>query len=104
MAVIEVTKEQFAAEVLASEKPVLVDFNASWCGPCKMMKPVLAAFAAENSAVKVVAVDIDEEDELAEEYDVTSVPCLVVFEGGRETNRQVGFRNADQLAAMIGGA
>lgn len=104
MAVTEVTKAQFAAEVLEAKQPVLVDFNASWCGPCKMMKPVLEQFAAENSAVKVVAVDIDEEDELAEEYDVTSIPCLVVFEGGAEKNRCVGYRNEDQIAELIGGA
>ena len=81
---IAVTKETFEAEVLKSDVPVLVDFNAGWCGPCKAMKPILEEFAAANPGVKFVAVDIDDQDELAEDHDVSSIPCLVLFKGGEE--------------------
>ncbi len=101
MAVIEVTKENFEKEVLQSEIPVLVDFNASWCGPCKSMRPMLDELADNNNKYKIVAVDIDEEDELVEEYEVSSIPCLVVFKNGKETNRSVGLIPKDSIAALM---
>ena len=101
MAVIEVTNENFEKEVLQSEIPVLVDFNASWCGPCKSMRPMLDELADNNNKYKIIAVDIDEEDELVEEYEVASIPCLVVFKNGKETNRSVGLIPKDSIAALM---
>ena len=101
MAVIEVTKENFESEVLKSDVPVLVDFNASWCGPCKAMRPMLDELAANNQRYKIVSVDIDEEDELVEEYEVASIPCLVVFKDGKETVRSVGLIPKDSIAALM---
>ena len=103
MAVIEVNKENFEAEVLKSNVPVLADFNATWCGPCRSMKPMLDELAAAGPAYKIASVDIDAEDELAEEYDVTSIPCLVVFKGGEEVNRSVGLIPKDAIVALVEG-
>lgn len=103
MAVIEVTGENFAEEVLNSDRPVLVDFNAGWCGPCKMLKPLLHEVAEEQDAVKVVSVDIDEEDELAEQFEVSAIPCLVLVKDGKEANRSVGFIPKDEILSFIGG-
>ena len=99
---IPVTKDTFESEVLKSDKPVLVDFNAGWCGPCKAMKPVLEELAAETPGVKFVSVDIDEEDELAEEHEVSSIPCLVLFKGGEEAARSVGLVPRDAIAELVG--
>ena len=103
MSVIEVTKANFESEVLKSEVPVLADFNAAWCGPCKAMKPMLDELAAGNPSYKIVSIDIDEEDELAEEYDVSSIPCLVVFKGGEEVTRSVGLIPKDAIADLVEG-
>ena len=101
MAVIEVTKDNFEKEVLKSEIPVLADFNASWCGPCKSMRPLLDELAENNPNYKIVSIDIDEEDELVEEYEVASIPCLVVFKNGKETNRNIGLIPKDSIAALM---
>ena len=103
MSVIEVTKANFESEVLKSDIPVLADFNAGWCGPCQAMKPMLDELAAGNPGYKIVSIDIDEEDELAEEYDVSSIPCLVVFKGGEEVTRSVGLIPKDAIAALVEG-
>ena len=103
MAVIEVSSANFNEEVLQSDKPVLVDFNAAWCGPCRMLKPMLDELAAERDDVKVVSVNIDDEEDLAEEYDVTSIPCLVLMKNGEEADRSVGLLPRDALLDFIGG-
>ena len=102
MEVIEVTNENFENEVLKSDKPVLADFNAEWCGPCQMMRPILDEFAAESDAYKIVSIDIDNEDALASEYEISSIPCLVVFKDGKEITRNVGLQSKKKLAKMLG--
>ena len=103
MSVIEVNKGNFEAEVLKSDVPVLADFNAGWCGPCRAMKPMLDELAEGNDAYKIVSIDIDEEDELAEEFEVSSIPCLVVFKGGEEVNRSVGLIPKDAIVDLVEG-
>ena len=103
MSIIEVTKSNFESEVLKSDVPVLADFNAGWCGPCRAMKPMLEELAETNPGYKIVSIDIDAEDELAEDYDVSSIPCLVVFKGGEEVNRSVGLIPKDAIAALVEG-
>ena len=101
MAVMEITKDNFEAEVLKSEVPVLADFNADWCGPCKSIRPMLDELAKENTSYKIVSINIDDEDELAEDYDVASIPCLVVFKDGKEVNRSIGLIPKDAIAALM---
>lgn len=101
MAIIEVSKDNFEKEVKESSKKVLVDFNADWCGPCKMLKPVIEEIAESNKNIKVVSVNIDNEDELAEEYDVSSIPCLVLFDKGKEIKRNIGFIPKDDIESFI---
>ena len=102
MAVIEVTKENFEDEVMKCDKKVLVDFNADWCGPCKMLGPIVEDFSNHHDDVKVVSINIDDEEELAEEYNVFSIPCLVLLEQGKEVKRSVGFLPKDKLERFIG--
>lgn len=101
MEVIDVTDANFENEVLKSDKPVLVDFNADWCGPCQMMKPILEEFAAENDGYKIVSVNVDDEDLLAEKYEISSIPCLVVFKDGAEAVRTVGVQSKKKLLKLL---
>ena len=103
MSVIEVNAENFESEVLQSEIPVLADFNADWCGPCQAMKPVLENLAAETPGFKIVSINIDDEADLADEYDVLSIPCLVVFKGGTETDRLIGKTDPDSIRKLMEG-
>ena len=102
MAIHEITSADFEEVVLKSDKPVLVDFNATWCGPCRMLKPILEDVAAQRPDVKVVGVDVDENSDLAEEYDVFSIPCLVLFRDGAEADRSVGLVPKEQLLKFLG--
>ena len=102
MSIIKGTKDNFEEMVLKSEKPVLVDFNATWCGPCKMLAPVLDELAGETDKFNVVAVDVDENEDLASTYGVYSIPCLVVFKNGEEVNRSVGFIPKEDIEKLVG--
>lgn len=102
MEIVKVNKDNFEDVVLKSEVPVLVDFNADWCGPCRMLSPILDELASERADYKIVSINIDEEDELAEEYNVKSIPCLVFFKDGKEVNRSVGLKSKDAIESMMG--
>ena len=101
MKIIEVTEENFDNEVLKSEKPVLIDFNANWCGPCRMLSPILEEVASENDSLKIVSINIDNEDELASKYKVVSIPCLVLIKNGKEEKRNVGLISKEELEQFI---
>ena len=103
MSVIEVNKDNFENEVLKSDKKVLVDFNADWCGPCRMLRPIIEKVAEDRDDVKFVSINIDDEDELAEKYNVSSIPCLVLFDDGKETKRSIGLISKDNIESFIGG-
>ncbi len=102
MAVITVNKDNFENEVIKSEKKVLADFNAAWCGPCRMLGPIIDELANENDSVKFVSINIDENPELAAQYGVASIPCLVLFDGGNEVKRSVGLIPKDEIESLIG--
>ena len=101
MSVQTITKENFEAEVLQSGKPVLVDFWAPWCGPCRMVGPVMEEIAAEHPGIKVGKVNVDEQPELARQFRVMSIPTLVVMKSGKVVNRAVGARPKEQILAML---
>ena len=101
MSVIHVTKENFQKEVLESSKPVLVDFFATWCGPCRMLSPVLDEIAQERSDIKVVKIDVDQEQELAAQYRVVSIPSVFVIQNGEVTAQSLGAKPKHQLLAML---
>lgn len=101
MSVITITKENFESEVLKSDKPVLVDFWAVWCGPCKMLSPVVDQIAEENDAVKVGKVNVDEEPELAQMFGIMSIPTLISFRDGKAVNKSVGVISKEQILDLI---
>ena len=101
MSVIQINKNNFQNEVLNSEMPVLLDFWASWCGPCRMVSPIVDEIAAERGDIKVGKVNVDEERELAAQFGVMSIPTLVVMKGGKVANQMVGARPKSQILAML---
>ena len=101
MSVLHINKNNFQAEVIESDKPVLVDFWATWCGPCRMVGPVIDEIAQEHPEIKVCKIDVDEEPELAAQFNVASIPSLFVLENGKVVNQAVGARPKQQILAMI---
>lgn len=102
MSVISLNEKNFEEEVIKSEKPVLIDFWASWCGPCRMMSPVVDQIAEEmQDEVKVCKINIDEEENLAVKYNVMSIPTFIVFKEGREAGRSVGVQDKEEIKAML---
>ncbi|MGN1015836.1 MAG: thioredoxin [Faecousia sp.] len=101
MSVITITKDNFEQEVLSSDKPVLLDFWASWCGPCRMVSPIVDEIAEERSDIKVGKVNVDEQSELASQFRVMSIPTLVVMKNGEIVNQSVGARPKAQILAML---
>ena len=101
MSVLEVTTQTFQQEVLNSEKTVLIDFYADWCGPCKMLSPVVEEVAQENTDIKVVKINVDNAQELAVKYQIMSIPTLVVVKGGNEVTRSVGVISKTEMLEMI---
>ena len=101
MGVITLTAANFAAEVAASEKPVLVDFWASWCGPCRRMSPIVDEIAAEHPEIKVGKVNVDEEGALAQQFGIMSIPTLLAFRGGKLIGQTVGVQPKESILAML---
>lgn len=101
MAEITVTSANFENEVLHSDKPVLVDFWASWCGPCRMVAPLVAEIAAEHPEIRVGKVNVDEQPELAARFQIMSIPTLMVFKNGQATRRVAGARPKAQILALV---
>lgn len=101
MSVINITKENFNTEVLGSDKPVLIDFWASWCGPCRMVSPIVDEIAQERTDIKVGKVNVDEQSELAAQFGVMSIPTLVVMKDGKVVNRSVGARHKRDILSLL---
>ncbi|MBO5322779.1 MAG: thioredoxin [Oscillospiraceae bacterium] len=101
MSILKITKENFEAEVLNSDKPVLLDFFATWCGPCRMVGPILEEIAQENESIKVCKIDVDQDPELANRFKVTSIPLLVVMQGGKVVNQALGAKPKDQILKLL---
>ena len=101
MKVLHINKDNFHNEVLNSEKPVLLDFFASWCGPCRMVGPILDEIAEEREDIKVCKVDIDEQPELASRFRIMSVPTLMVLKDGNIVDQSIGAKPKHQILAMV---
>lgn len=101
MTALKITKQNFQEEVMNSDKKVLIDFWASWCGPCRMVSPVIEEIATERPDIKVCKVNVDEEQELAAAFQVMSIPALVVMENGKVVNQAVGARPKAQILSLL---
>ena len=101
MSVININKNNFQEVVMHSDKPVLLDFWASWCGPCRMVSPIVDEIAAERSDIKVGKINVDEQPELAAQFGVMSIPTLVVIKNGKIVNQVTGARPKAQILAML---
>ena len=101
MEILKINEDNFEKEVLESEKTVLIDFFADWCGPCKMLSPIIEQFAKENEKVKVVKINVDELPDIAVKYGVRSIPTLVVIKNGEEVNRSVGLIDKSEILELV---
>ena len=102
MAQIQVTKENFEEQVLRNEKPVLLDFWATWCGPCKLIAPIVEDIAAEHDSMVLGKVNVDEEMELAIKFGITSIPTLVLMKNGEAAGKLIGYRSKDEILKLLG--
>ena len=101
MEIIELTSVTFDAEVLQSDRLVIVDFWATWCTPCRMLAPVLEEIAAERTDIKICKINVDEAQDIAEKYGVMSLPILIFFENGEAVNESLGLISKDQLVSLL---
>ena len=100
MAIVHITKENFP-ELSAGDKPLLIDFWATWCGPCRMIAPIVEEVAAERSDIIVGKIDVDEEMELARQFKIFSIPTLIVLQDGQQKSKMTGLRAKDQILATL---
>ena len=99
---IVITKENFETEVIKSDKPVLLDFWATWCGPCQMLSPIIAEIANDyDGKVKVGKINVDDQPELADKFRINSIPTLVVMKDGQVTDRSIGYQSKEEIVAML---
>ena len=101
MSVITITAENFEREVISSEKPVLLDFWAEWCGPCRMLSPIVDEIAKENDTIKVGKVNVDDEPDLAQRFGIMSIPTLLVFKEGKLINKSVGVSSKQTITDLL---
>lgn len=101
MSVLNITKHNFQEEVVQSDKPVLLDFWANWCGPCRMVSPIVDEIARERADVKIGKINVDEQRELAAQFQIMSIPTLVVMKEGKVVNQTLGARPKSQILAML---
>lgn len=101
MSVLVITKENFETEVMNSDKPVLLDFYADWCGPCRMVGPIISEISEERSDIKVGKINVDEQSELAAKFGVMSIPMLAVIKDGKTVNTAVGARPKEQILDLL---
>ena len=101
MSLITLTKENFKNEVMSSDKPVLIDFWASWCGPCRMVSPIVDEIAEETTDAKVGKVNVDEEPELAQAYGIASIPTLLIVKNGEVVNKAIGARSKSEILSLL---
>ena len=101
MSVVKITKNNFSTEVMDSDKPVLLDFWASWCGPCRMLSPIVDEISEETSEIKVGKINVDEESELAQQFGVMSIPTLIVIKGGKIMHTSVGVKQKSDIKSML---
>ena len=101
MSVIVLNEDNFEEEVLKSSEPVLVDFFATWCGPCQMMSPILDELSEEEKSVKICKIDTDENMNLAKEYGIMTIPCIIAFKDGKELNRSIGVVDKKSLLSLL---
>ena len=97
-----ITKENFETEVIKSDKPVLLDFWAIWCGPCQMLSPIIAEIASDyDGKLKIGKVNVDDQPELADEFSINSIPTLVVFKDGQVTNKSIGYQTRAEIVELL---
>lgn len=101
MSAINISKANFHSEILSSDRPALLDFWAPWCGPCRMVSPIVDEIAAERADIKVGKINVDEQPELAAQFSVMSIPTLVVIKDGKVTNRTVGAQPKEQILSLL---
>ena len=101
MPTVKVTSANFESEVIKSKKPVIIDFFADWCGPCKILGPTMEQIADERSDLKVVKINVDEEGELAQQFNVMSIPTIVVMKQGKVTNGSMGVQSKDRVLKLL---
>ena len=96
----EIKENEFESVVLKSKEKVLVDFYATWCGPCRMLRPILDEIAKDETK-KIVSIDVDESEELARNFGIMSIPCLILFEDGKEISRSIGLKSKTEIESML---